>query len=146
MSIEVDDLIREVAARYGIVITVDDPIIAAVALNDVILDQHTARLEAAHKVLTDHIAEISDSQIQRSRQIAQTIVGEALKVATRDIEEQAKAAAESAAAGLETRINEMSKELIGRSTLHRRLAVAWSIAGVSLITLLITWVIILRPA
>ncbi|MES9902164.1 MAG: hypothetical protein ABW168_05710 [Sedimenticola sp.] len=111
MTIDVEKLLQEVAAKHGLVILPDDPIIAAVTLNDIILDAHTARIAEAQKSLEEHMATVTRMQVERSREIARTVIGDALEIAKKEINDEALKASEVFSIAVETKITALETSL-----------------------------------
>lgn len=78
--------IRELlAARYGIVVRADDPILAAVALNDIVLDRHAARVDDLLQQHARQLAEVDAQRLAKHRDLAKLILGEALRQAKTEL-------------------------------------------------------------
>lgn len=129
MELDRERLIQEVAARWGLVISKDDPIIGAVALNDVVLDLHMGRLSAALEEQSARLGVQNEKQINASKQIAKTIIGEALALATTEIKKQAEQAQQQTDHAVGDQIKALGAALDDRAALKRQLMWAWSTAG-----------------
>ena len=129
MELDRERLIQEVAARWGLVISKDDPIIGAVALNDVVLDLHMGRLSAALEEQTTRLDSLNQQQINASKQIAKKIIGEALALATTEIRQQAKQTQQQTDQAVGDQIKALGAALDDRAALKRQLMWAWSTAG-----------------
>lgn len=129
MELDRERLIQEVAARWGLVISKDDPIIGAVALNDVVLDLHMGRLSAALEDQTTRLDSLNQQQINASKQIAKKIIGEALALATTEIKQQAKQTQQQTDQVVGDQIKALGAALDDRAALKRQLMWAWSTAG-----------------
>ncbi len=135
MSLDTDRLIAEVAQKHGIVISADDPIISVVALNDVILDQHTARSDAALIEFEKRLLAIKKESAVQSREIASTVIGTALALAKKEIHTEAALASQ-------VFVDEIQKQLKASQTSHsengalkRSTSIAWSITAIAVVAL-----------
>jgi hypothetical protein len=79
--IDLARLREELAGRYGILVNAEDPILAAVALNDLVLNQHFARIDAALVQHSVRLAEIDQLRQQQQQSLAKRVLGEALQSA-----------------------------------------------------------------
>ena len=129
MELNRERLIQEVAARWGLVISKDDPIIGAVAINDVVLDLHMGRLSAALEDQTTRLDSLNQQQINASKQIAKKIIGEALALATTEIRQQAKQVQQQTDQAVGDQIKALGAALDDRAALKRQLMWAWSAVG-----------------
>ncbi|AKH22390.1 hypothetical protein [Sedimenticola thiotaurini] len=129
MELDRERLIQEVAARWGLVISKDDPIIGAVALNDVVLDLHMGRLSSALEDQSTRLDSLNQQQINASKQIAKKIIGEALALATTEIRQQAKQTQQQTDQAVGDQIKALGAALDDRAALKRQLMWAWSTAG-----------------
>ena len=78
--------IRELlASRHGIVVSADDPILAAVALNDIVLDNHAQRVERMLQQHARRLAEADDTRLAKHRDLAKTVLGDALRQAKSEL-------------------------------------------------------------
>lgn len=141
MELDIERLVQEVAARWGLVIGKDDPIIGAVALNDVVMDLHMGRLAAALEDQENKLGTINDRQIKASREIAKKIVGEALVMAKIEIDKTADQAIKRTEDAAETQIKALSASLEDREALRRQLNWAWGSAGLFGVLLVVVLVL-----
>lgn len=135
MSLDLDRLISDVAARHQLVLRRDDPILATVALHEAILDQQAARIEAIIAELATHCDQASRQQVERSREIARTVVGEALTLAQQEIDKAADRAAARLDQAVIAHIDRLDKVMDKQGALRRSLWMGWSIAVAALIGL-----------
>ena len=92
--------IRELlASRHGIVVSADDPILAAVALNDIVLDNHAQRVERLLRQHARRLAESDDTRLGKHRDLAKTVLGDALRQAKSELNDHATAISQSRSAG-----------------------------------------------
>ena len=77
-SIDIQRLIAEVAARHNLFLKPDDPAIALVTMNQLILD---AAIEAVHEQIRVTIAEFQAS-IQKAEKRAGTMLAQSVKEST----------------------------------------------------------------
>ena len=131
MSLDRNSLITEVAKRWGIILKEDDPIIAVIALNDLVLEQHTLRLEAAYKALENHLEKVNKTYVDQSRAIAKIVVGDALVHATMEIRREADQAAKVVGHANSQQIEGISLGLKEREVLKQSATIAWTVAGIS---------------
>ena len=93
--------IRELlASRFGIVISADDPILAAVALNDIVLDHHAQRVDRLLQEHARRLAQADDARLVKHRDLAKTVLGDALRRAKQDLQEHAVKLANSDGSGV----------------------------------------------
>ncbi len=142
MSLDTDQLIAEVASKYGIVISADDPIIAVVALNDVILDQHTTRSEVALIDLEKRLKALKKEHRDQSRDIASTVIGAALNTAKQEIHAEALRASKVFTEEIRQQLTAAQANHQQIGSLEKSNRIAWSIAilatvGVGIMALLV---------
>lgn len=81
--------VRELlASRHGIIVNADDPIMAAVALNDLVLNQHFARIDAALERHADRLAETDRLRQEQQKTLAKKILGDALQSARSSLRQE----------------------------------------------------------
>ena len=83
--------------RFGIVVTADDPIFAAVALNDIVLDHQAQRVDRLLQEHARRLAQADDVRLAKHRDLAKTVLGDALRQAKQDLHDHAIALANSGA-------------------------------------------------
>lgn len=87
--IDLEHIRERLAARYGILVSADDPIMAAVALNDIVLESHFARIDAALQRHAKTLAEVDEQRQTKQRELAKHIVGDALRHARNALNREA---------------------------------------------------------
>ena len=75
MPIDRDAVIQAVVKQHGILLGKDDPILAFLAVHDVILDEYSVKMTAATEQLQEHLELITDRYHHQSKELAETIVG-----------------------------------------------------------------------
>jgi hypothetical protein len=85
---------EQLAARFGIVVSADDPILATVALNDIVLDHHAERVEHLLRQHARRIDEADAARLARQRDLAKTVIGDALREAKTALHQHANTLAQ----------------------------------------------------
>ena len=80
-DLELERIRELLASRFGIVVSADDPILAAVALNDIVLDSHAQRVDRLLKDHTRQLAQADDLRLAKHRELAKAVLGDALRQA-----------------------------------------------------------------
>lgn len=78
MPIDRDAVIQAVVKEYGILLGKDDPILAFLAVHDVVLRQYSAELSGTMNQLQEHLELVTDRYHGQSKELAETIVGNAV--------------------------------------------------------------------
>lgn len=78
MPIDRDAVIQAVVKQHGILLGKDDPILAFLAVHDVILGEYTKEMTGAVNQLQEHLELVTDRYHGQSKQLAETIVGKAV--------------------------------------------------------------------
>lgn len=78
MSIDRDAVIQAVVKQHGILLGKDDPILAFLAVHDVILGEYTKEMTSAVEQLQEHLELVTDRYHGQSKELAETIVGKAV--------------------------------------------------------------------
>ena len=94
-DLELERIRELLASRFGIVISADDPILAAVALNDIVLDHHAQRVDRLLQEHARRLAQADDARLMKHRDLAKTVLGDALRQAKQDLQDHAMKLANS---------------------------------------------------
>lgn len=89
-DLELERIRELLASRFGIVVSADDPILAAVALNDIVLDHHAQRVDGLLQTHVRRLAQADDERLAKHRDLAKTVLGDALRQAKQDLEDHAQ--------------------------------------------------------
>ncbi len=135
MSLDTDQLIAEVASKYGVVISADDPIIAVVALNDVILDQQAARSEGALIELEKRLFSIKKETADQSREIASTVIGAALDLAKKEIHDETTLASKRVTDEIQRQLKGSLTSQVELGKLQSSNKIAWTITSIAVAAL-----------
>jgi len=79
MSLDTDAVIDLVAREHGIFLSKNDPLLSLLAVNDIILAQHSNYLTAQVKDLKEDLESITDRYQLQSKEIADVIVGQTVQ-------------------------------------------------------------------
>jgi len=79
MSINRDAVIQAVVKQYGILLGKDDPILAFLAVHDVILNDYAEKMTGAVDQIQEKLELVTDRHYGQSKELAEKIVGEAVK-------------------------------------------------------------------
>ncbi len=137
MDLDTHALVTDVAKRWGIILSEDDPIIAVVALNDAVMEQHTDRLEKANKALESHLERVIGKQVEQSREIAKIVVGEALLQATREINAESDKALQAITLAHQKNTEALGMGIKQRESLQRSAFIGWTVATLSTLGILV---------
>ena len=88
-DLELERIRELLASRFGIVVSADDPILAAVALNEIVLDNHAQRVDRLLQEHTRRLAQADDARLAKHRDLAKTVLGDALRQAKQDLQDHA---------------------------------------------------------
>ena len=88
-DLELERIRELLASRFGIVVSADDPILAAVALNEIVLDHHAQRVDRLLQEHTRRLAQADDARLAKHRDLAKTVLGDALRQAKQDLQDHA---------------------------------------------------------
>ncbi len=92
---ERDQLIAAIARETGVKLSSADPILAAIAINEVLLDQALAKLDRQVKAQADRVTAASTQMLADAKAAAELIVSEAGEWAETRIKQAGEAAAAS---------------------------------------------------
>ena len=73
--IDRDQVIQEVASSHGIILAPDDPVLAFLAVHDVLLARYAAEVGSR---LGEELEQITESYQRQAKELAETIVGGAI--------------------------------------------------------------------
>ena len=99
-DLELERIRELLASRFGIVVSADDPILAAVALNEIVLDHHAQRVDRLLQEHTRRLAQADDTRLAKHRDLAKSLLGDALRQAKQDLQDHAMKLANSGGAGV----------------------------------------------
>ena len=88
-DLELERIRELLASRFGIVVSADDPILAAVALNHIVLDHHAQRMNRLLQEHTRQLAQADDARLAKHRDLAKSVLGDALRQAKQDLQDHA---------------------------------------------------------
>lgn len=131
MSLDLDDIIATAASRHGIIVRRDDPIVATVALHDIIMEQHHARIVASVETIAARLEQTSEAQARRARAVATEVISEAVSTAEQAITAHGQQVMRTTNAAIDQ--HQATVEQLQR--LRTWLWVAWFIAGTAIIAL-----------
>ena len=86
-DLELERIRELLASRFGIIVSADDPILAAVALNDIVMDHHAQRVDRMLQEHTRRLAQADDVRLAKHRDLAKTVLGDALRQAKQDLQD-----------------------------------------------------------
>lgn len=78
MPLDKDAVIQAVVKQHGILLSKDDPILAFLAVHDVILGEYSKEMTTAVEQLQEHLELVTDRHYGQSKELAETIVGKAV--------------------------------------------------------------------
>ena len=99
-DLELERIRELLASRFGIVVSADDPILAAVALNEIVLDHHAQRVDRLLQEHTRRLAQADDARLAKHRDLAKSVLGDALRQAKQDLQDHAMKLANSGDTGV----------------------------------------------
>ena len=85
--IDKDQMIGEVAEKYGLLLSEDDPIFSLVVLNKEIIAYYHLETKKRLKEQLEKLEYISQSQIVQSRNISEEIIGSSVNLVSQEIEQ-----------------------------------------------------------
>jgi hypothetical protein len=140
---KVQDLIGEVAKRHNVLVDPSDPIFVAVTLNELLLAEHVAKVEAALERAENALAVAASRHLEKTRWTATTLVANSSAA----LSEQLKAAGPALRSQLQQAVREMvltagaaaAEAVRQRRASQRAAAVAIASACAVFLTALATW-------
>jgi hypothetical protein len=100
---KVQELIGEVAKRHNVLVDPSDPIFVAVTLNELLLAEHVAKVEAALERAENALAMAASRHLEKTRWTATTLVANSSAA----LSEQLKAAGPALRSQLQHAVREM---------------------------------------
>lgn len=73
--IDRDQIVQEVASSHGIILGLDDPVLAFLAVHDVVLSRYATEVGTR---LAEELEQITESYQSQAKELAETIVGAAV--------------------------------------------------------------------
>lgn len=124
-----EQLIAMVARQTGVRLSSADPVLAVVAINDVMLDQTLAKLDRQVKVQADRVTAASNQTVIDAEKKAEALLTEAGEWA----EGRIKAAGEAAAGLVLAKLRQETQKM--EAIKHAMTAAVWTMAIIGLVTL-----------
>jgi hypothetical protein len=142
-AMKVQELIGEVAKRHNVLVDPSDPVFIAVTLNEVLLAEHLAKVDAALAQAEETFARASERQLEKARYTATALVANT-SVA---LAEQLKGAGVGLRAQLQQGVRELVLTAADAAAVaaqqkragQRAAAVAIASAGVAVLTVIAAW-------
>jgi len=140
---KVQDLIGEVAKRHNVLVDPSDPIFVAVTLNELLLAEHVAKVEAALERAEDALAMAASRHLEKTRWTATTLIANSSAA----LSEQLKAAGPALRSQLQHAVREMvlaagaaaAEAARQKRASQRAAAVAIASACAVIVSALATW-------
>jgi hypothetical protein len=140
---KVQDLIGEVAKRHNVLVDPSDPIFVAVTLNELLLAEHVAKVEAALERAENALTMAASRHLEKTRWTAMTLVANSSAA----LSDQLKAAGAALRSQLQQAVREMvltAAAAAGEAARQKRAsqraaAVAIASACAVFLTALATW-------
>ncbi len=79
MSLDTDAIRKLVASKHGIFLSKDDPLLSLLAVNDIVLQQHSHVLSEQMNHVCDHIDTVTLQYQQQCKDLAEGIVGQSVQ-------------------------------------------------------------------
>ena len=79
MSLDTDAIRELVASKHGISLSKDDPLLSLLAVNDIVLQQHSQVLSEQVNHVRDHVDAVTLQYQQQCKDLADGIVGQSLQ-------------------------------------------------------------------
>ena len=79
MTLNQDEIIQVVAKDYGILLTKDDPVLAVLAVHDVVLRHYTAEVTSSMEHLREQLELVTDRYQGHTKALGEALVGNAVK-------------------------------------------------------------------
>ena len=102
--IDIDAIRLEVARRHGVMVGKDDPILAFVTVNELVLEAFLARAREASDELERRGAALMAQEVATVKATAEKMIGGAASFFTQEVRKAADAAESSVASSIERRV------------------------------------------
>jgi hypothetical protein len=79
MVLNRDEIIQVIAKDFGILLTKDDPVLAVLAVHDVVLRHYTAEVTSSMEQLKEHLELVTDRYQDQTKALGETLVSNAVK-------------------------------------------------------------------
>jgi hypothetical protein len=79
MALDRDEIIQVIARDFGILLTKDDPVLAVLAVHDVVLRHYTAEVTTSMEQLKEHLELVTDRYQGHTKALGEALVGKAVK-------------------------------------------------------------------
>jgi aspartokinase len=79
MALDRDEIIQVIAKDFGILLTKDDPVLAVLAVHDVVLRHYTAEVTTSMEQLKEHLELVTDRYQSHTKALSEALVGKAVK-------------------------------------------------------------------
>ncbi len=140
---KVQDLIGEVAKRHNVLVDPSDPIFVAVTLNELLLAEHVAKVEAALERAENALAMAASRHLEKTRWTATALIANSSAA----LSEQIKAAGPALRSQLQHAVREMvlaagaaaAEAARQKRASQRAAAVAFASACAVIVMALATW-------
>jgi hypothetical protein len=140
---KVQDLIGEVAKRHNVLVDPSDPIFVAVTLNELLLAEHVAKVNAALERAENALAMAASRHLEKTRWTATTLVANSSAA----LSEQLKAAGPALRSQLQHAVREMvltagaaaAEAVRQKRASQQAAAVAFASACAVIVAALATW-------
>ena len=126
----VEQLVAEIARETGVKLSTADPIFAAVAINEVLLDRALVKLDRQVKVQADRVTAASTQAVVDAKKEAEALLTDAGAW----IEARIKAAAEAAARMVSAELRQETQKLEAAKRIMVRVTWAMAITGLVILS------------
>jgi hypothetical protein len=122
VSLDREAIIAEVARRHGILLGPEDPILATVAIHEVVFSEYIRQVEEAVTRVTEEFEGSTHRAIEGSRTVAREIIGQTLKQVRDELAKAARPLTEEVVGEMRGLL-ERQRELVERAEGVKRVVV-----------------------
>jgi hypothetical protein len=137
MGLDREAIIAEVARRHGILLGPDDPILATVAIHEVVLGAYIRQVEASVTRAIEEFEGATQRAIEGSRTVARAILGQTLQQVRDELAEAARPMATEVVGEIHA-VLERQREWVERAGgIQRVVVTAAVLTGLSVVALVV---------
>jgi hypothetical protein len=139
VGLDREAIIAEVARRHGILLGPEDPILATVAIHEVVLGAYIRQVEAGITRATEEFEGATQRAIEGSQTVARAILGQTLQQVRDELAKAARPLVEEVAGELRGLLGRQQALVARAEGIQRVVVTAAALTGLSVVALVV-WV------
>jgi hypothetical protein len=139
VGLDREAIIAEVARRHGILLGPEDPILATVAIHEVVLGEYIRQVEAGMTRTTEEFEGATHRAIEGSKAVAREILGQTLQQVRDELAKAARPLAEEVACELRGLLDRQQALVERAAGIERVVVTAAALTGLSVVAL-VAWI------